>query len=261
MQLRRPLQHRLWRFAFTLASVAGLTGCLLVLREFLGPTALALCYVPLVLIVAIQFDRSAAVLASFASFLTYNFFFVPPFYTLTVEHPQDIVELFIFLGVSLVAGALASREHVLSQAATRRAEQMTALYNLSQEVSAAVDSAVILPVIARAALTVLSATGVEIMLAARGNTPEATIRSGICHGSEAYTVLIVAGRQTLGELRVWGLYNPLAPGDETSTLVTTIANHVALTVERAEAAAAIYQSLSVPGSRSLEKCAALVRFT
>jgi two-component system sensor histidine kinase KdpD len=131
-----PIQ---WRLTQALVSVAVVTGGLLVLRHFLAPINLLLCYVPVVLVVAIRAGRRAAVLAAVASFLAYNFFFVPPLYTLTVEHPQDVIELAVFLGVALLVGTLAARERRLAHTATQRAEQMTALYHLSQDISAAVD--------------------------------------------------------------------------------------------------------------------------
>ncbi len=164
----------------TLGGVVALTTCLLPLRDLFGPINLVLCYVPLLFLVAIRFGRSAGVVASVASFLAYNFFFVPPLYTLAIEEPQDVLELCVFLGVSLIVGTLAARERMLTQAALRRAEQMTGLYNLSQDVSASLDSATILPKIAGAAVTVLGATGVEITLSGDdGDSPSAAC-AGIC---------------------------------------------------------------------------------
>ncbi len=76
-----PIQ---WCLTHALARVVVVTGGLLVLRHFLAPINLLLCYVPLVFIMAIRGGRRAAVLAAFAAFLAYNFVVVP-LYTLTVE--------------------------------------------------------------------------------------------------------------------------------------------------------------------------------
>ncbi|MBA3943557.1 MAG: DUF4118 domain-containing protein [Herpetosiphonaceae bacterium] len=237
------LRHGAWRFAVAVGSVAALTVVLLLLQPYLAVGTLVLCYVPLVLVVAIQFGRRAAILCSFASFLAYNFFFVPPLYTLFVARQQDVIELFIFLSVSLLAGTLASRERALALAATRRAEQMTVLYQLSQDVSAAVDDSVILPQIAAAALQMLPACGIEIVLVPREGRSSSTTRAGRTDGDTFASVPVVAGGLTLGELHVWGLQHGSA--EEIDTLLRTIANHVALVVERSRAVAAVWQARSL----------------
>jgi two-component system sensor histidine kinase KdpD len=112
------------------------TGGLLVLRHFLAPINLLLCYVPLVFIMAIRGGRRAAVLAAIAAFLAYNFFVVP-LYTLTVEQPQDVIELAVFLGVALLVGTLAARERRLAHttpASMERVVTYTLAYTYSTEI-------------------------------------------------------------------------------------------------------------------------------
>ena len=47
--------------------------------------------------------------AAVLGFLAWNFFFIPPFYQLTIEEPRDVIAVFVFAGVAAVTGLLASR--------------------------------------------------------------------------------------------------------------------------------------------------------
>jgi two-component system, OmpR family, sensor histidine kinase KdpD len=234
-----------WRYAIVLASVSALTAVLLVLREVLGPSNLVLFYVPLVLLVAIRFGRTAAGLAAGASFLAYNFFFVPPLYTLTVEQPQDIAELGIFLVIALLAGTLAARERSLKFAAIHRADQMAALYTLSQEVSTVRSEADLLPTIAATAQRVLNVNGVEICL--REDTAHATvsIHAGTCRGAPSLSVPIRSGTENIGTVRLYNDPRTLTMDTETSTFLTTITTHIALAVSRSRAAAVAMETRSL----------------
>lgn len=233
--------HRAWRLTIALGSVAGLTAILWLLQRLLAPSNLLLCYVPLVVIVAIRYGRTAAAVASFSSFLAYNFFFVPPLYTLTIEQRQNVIELVIFLAIALLVGTLAARERAFADAASRRAEQMTALYTLSQEATIGLDRAAMLTKIAGMAHRLSGAGGVEIVLAGYDSKPPTIARAGNIDGP-AQSVPIVSGAETLGQLRVFGLPAPMQPGDETSALLTTIANQIALKIERARSLASAFET-------------------
>ena len=59
-----------------------------------------------VLFSGVRFGTRAAVIASFASFAAYNFFFIEPIYTFTVAQPQELFALLIFLAVAVLTGSL-----------------------------------------------------------------------------------------------------------------------------------------------------------
>lgn len=232
---------RIRRLMLALGSVLLMTAALWSLRHLLASGNLLLCYVPLVLIIAIRLGRMAAVAASFAAFLAYNFFFVPPLYTLAVEQPQDVIELGIFLGISVLSGTLAARERRLALEAAQRAARMTALYHLSQKVSAAVDGAHSLRPIAETTQRIVGADGVEIVLEAYDAHPATVEQVGTCVGAPARCVPIAANGQRWGELRLWETTPPEAAA-ETTTLLMTTANHLALAIARSHAAAAALQT-------------------
>ncbi len=98
----------------------------------------------------------------------------------------------------------------------------------------------ILPQIAAAALKMLSAQGIEIALMPHAGRASSTTSAGETGPVGFALVPVVAGGLTLGELRVWRLQHDSA--EEIATLLRTIANHVALVVERSSAVAAVSQA-------------------
>ncbi|HEY0603742.1 MAG TPA: ATP-binding protein [Herpetosiphonaceae bacterium] len=231
--------------SLTLGGVLLLTLSLFTLKPVLQPANLVLCYVPLVLIVAIRFGRTTAVAASIASFLAYNFFFVPPLYTLAIELRQDLLELAIFLAGSLIIGTLADRERAQSRAVQLRMKQMKALYQLSQEVSRSTNYAQILPHIAATARTILGASGVTITLTLDEQQVPLIARAGVPDSGPGESIPISAGGQTVGFVQAHGLARSAQDQEPVLPLLTMISNLVALMVERTRATDAAMHTLAL----------------
>ena len=70
--------------------------------------------------------------------LAYNFFFLPPLYTLTIADPENVVALFFFLIVAVIASNLAARVRGQALAARLRARQTSDLYQFSRKLAVAV---------------------------------------------------------------------------------------------------------------------------
>jgi hypothetical protein len=62
-----------------------------------------------VVVAATRWGALPAVVASIAGFLASDYFFYPPYYSLAVQDPQEIVDLLLFLIVALVTSNLAAR--------------------------------------------------------------------------------------------------------------------------------------------------------
>jgi two-component system sensor histidine kinase KdpD len=69
--------------------------------------------------------------------LSYNFFFLPPVYTLTISNPENIVALFFFAVASLTASGLSARSRAQALAARQRARMTEDLYTFSRKLSGA----------------------------------------------------------------------------------------------------------------------------
>jgi two-component system sensor histidine kinase KdpD len=103
------------------AAVAVLTVGLIPAREHVNSTTVALAFVLSVLLTAILFGRRPALLSSLLAAFSLNFFFLPPYNTLTVAEPENWLALAVFLIVALTVGQL-------SAIAKRRADTAEKLY-------------------------------------------------------------------------------------------------------------------------------------
>jgi len=70
---------------------------------------LSLLYLLPVVLSSVIWGLGPGASAAAVSFLALNFFFVPPYYTLVVHRTQDLVVLFVFLGVSITIGQLVGK--------------------------------------------------------------------------------------------------------------------------------------------------------
>lgn len=99
--------------------------------------SLAVVYLLAVSLVAFRRGLAAAFLASGLGFLTYNFFFTTPYYSLAVEQSEAVVALLVFLISAVFTGTLASRLKAQvdsMRAAQRRTET---LYAFARKIASA----------------------------------------------------------------------------------------------------------------------------
>ena len=101
-----------------LSIVAGAT-VLAIFREQINSATVGLGFLLIVLFVAILWGSKPALLASVLALLSFNFFFLPPFYTLTIADPQNWGTLAAFFITAVAVGQLSAR-------AKRRAEEAEA---------------------------------------------------------------------------------------------------------------------------------------
>jgi two-component system sensor histidine kinase KdpD len=94
-------------------------------------------YLVAVVGVAIVLGAGAAIAAAFASFLLYDWLFVEPRFTLTVEDRTEWVNLLLFLFVAIVIGRLAALQSDRAEDAARRARESQALFRISRTLATA----------------------------------------------------------------------------------------------------------------------------
>ena len=114
------LQQRRVGYGTALAGIAVVTAVGAPFHETLNDTTVALAYLLVVLLVATAWGSWPALLASVLGVLAFNFFFLPPVYTLTIADPQNWVALAAFLITAVTAGQL-------SELAKRRAAEAEAV--------------------------------------------------------------------------------------------------------------------------------------
>jgi len=93
-------------------------------------TSQAMLYLVAVVLIAYACDRAVALASAVAAVTAFNFFFVPPRFTLAVEHREHLIALATMLGVALLVSWLSLRvrtESRLAAESERRARQLSAL--------------------------------------------------------------------------------------------------------------------------------------
>ena len=105
------------------------------LRQALGVSNLAQVFLIAVLASAVTYGLWASLFACLISVLSYNFFFLPPLYTFTIADPENVVILFFFTVVALIASNLAARVRAQAVAARERARITEELYLFSRKLA------------------------------------------------------------------------------------------------------------------------------
>lgn len=100
---------------------------------------IALVYVLVVALSALRWGRGAGILASMLTVLCFDFFFVPPRYSVGVDQAQYLVTFVVMLAVSLLISHHSSALAARTREAESRAAEATVLQHLACNLSGAVD--------------------------------------------------------------------------------------------------------------------------
>ena len=110
------------------------------LSSTLRPASLLALRAVLVLAAASLFGLRTGLFAGLAASLAYNFFFLPPIYTLSVSNPENLVSIVILLGVAVVTSQLTSRVRVQADLASTSARTNAALAGYLRRITALNDA-------------------------------------------------------------------------------------------------------------------------
>ncbi len=128
-----------WDYVWSLAMVALMTALGRLLIEVIDLGNISLLYLVPVMFAAATFGLRAGLFAGLASSLAYNFFFLPPTGTLTVNNPENVVSILVLLGVAIVTSQFAARVRAQADLAQSSARQNAALASFSRQLTAAPD--------------------------------------------------------------------------------------------------------------------------
>lgn len=106
-----------------------------VLDQVLDVRNLALVFLMAVLTSAVIHGLRPALYTCIVSALSFNFFFLPPRYTLTISDPESVLALFFFLGVAIIASNLTATVQRQAVAARQRARTTEDLYLFSKKLA------------------------------------------------------------------------------------------------------------------------------
>ena len=133
MRRQQPESVARAAYAWSLALVVGSTGIALLGRSAFHLPDVVMLYLLAILVASFRFGRGPAITAAALSVATYDFFFVPPFYTFSVEHARHVMTFAMMFALGLVVSNLASRLRRQEQQSRVREVRTAALYALSRE--------------------------------------------------------------------------------------------------------------------------------
>ena len=98
-----------------------------------NPTTVALTFLLGVLVVSAAWGLRPAVFMAIVATLAFNYYFLPPYLTLTIADPQNWVALFAFLVTAVTASELSERARREANNANERRHDVERLYAFSQQ--------------------------------------------------------------------------------------------------------------------------------
>ena len=118
--------------------MALVSGVNALLTPYISPTNLIIVYLLAVVLAAVYLGRGPAILASILSVIVFDFFFVPPFFTMAVSDTEYLLTFFGLLLVGLVISYLTAQVREQAEVAQRRETRAVALYELGRDLTVTV---------------------------------------------------------------------------------------------------------------------------
>jgi two-component system sensor histidine kinase KdpD len=113
------------------------TGLCFLMYRYFDLSNLIMVYLLAVLVTAIECGRGPAVAVSLLSVLAFDFFFVPPRFSFTVDDAQYIVTFVVMFAVALAISHLTGLMRKQTQTARLQERQASAMHGLSRQLAAA----------------------------------------------------------------------------------------------------------------------------
>ncbi|WP_160108860.1 sensor histidine kinase [Pseudomonas izuensis] len=137
---QRSIQPLVW-FDYALAVVATVLASALAwaVASVLPLPNISLVFLAAVLLVAVRSSLGPALACAALSFLTYDFLFIPPNFSFSIQREEDVLTLLFFLLMAALTGNLAARQRRQLQALRDTQEETTELLDLSRKLTAATD--------------------------------------------------------------------------------------------------------------------------
>ncbi len=135
--MRRSLKRssKLSEYAYAAAGVSVATAVAWAMFPYFGPANLIMMYLIAVIFIAIRLGRGPSVLASVLSVATFDFFFVPPYFSFAVSDIQYLLTFAVMLVVALVISNLAVRIREQAELARYRERRTGVLYTMSRDLA------------------------------------------------------------------------------------------------------------------------------
>ncbi len=133
MALARAGSPSAYLGSFALVAIS--LGVALFLHQMLSLASVAMAFLTAVLVASVVYGLWPALFASFLCVLAYNFFFLPPLHTFTIQDPENVAALFFFAVTAVIASNLTARVRAQAIVASQRARTTEELYQFSRKLA------------------------------------------------------------------------------------------------------------------------------
>ncbi|WP_297780421.1 sensor histidine kinase KdpD [uncultured Roseovarius sp.] len=123
--------------AVAIGSVAALTLAAFLAQGWISRGPIDLLYLLPVIVSASLYGFRAGLIAAIAAGIAYNFFFLPPFYTVIIYGPANIITAVLLVVVAIITGQLAARARAAAALAMRSARENAGLARFATRLGAA----------------------------------------------------------------------------------------------------------------------------
>ncbi|HZQ34900.1 MAG TPA: DUF4118 domain-containing protein [Dehalococcoidia bacterium] len=187
-------------FGLAIAGVAALTWLLHALVHT-HPSNLSLVYLALVLVLAVVAGSGPAILAALLAFFALDWYFVPPVGHLAATGLDGWLALILFLIVAVLTGQLTAGFRNRAAEADRRAQELSALYDLSVTILGDGQLGHVLQAIVERLTITLAARAATLWLIEPDGTLAAAARSGEETAPDLRAAQQTAARAALAQQR------------------------------------------------------------
>ncbi|GFO54166.1 hypothetical protein GMSM_11730 [Geomonas sp. Red276] len=132
------------RYLFAIALVAVTTVICEQARPYLSPVNMVMPYLLAVVLAAVFLGRLPAMITALFGVVAFDFFFVPPRFSLTIHDKEYLVTFVTLFTVGVVISTLVAKVRESLETLRVREHQTSSLYNLSRDLAAAVDTTAVL---------------------------------------------------------------------------------------------------------------------
>ena len=222
----------LWRVVAALLSILVTKTLLQPVQAFLKIQIIELIYLLPVLLSTVLWGLTPGIIASFAAFLVFNYFYIEPYNTLLVHETQDIITLIIFLFVAVILSQFIGKAREGTRLARLREWEATRLYELTSALSSLKEPESIARDLAEKTLSTFRFDKVE-MQCTNFEGEETIVRipdEKSDRQAPRVNRLLETTRGVEGEMRIWHSRNALSTQEV--QLLTAFVDQGALALER-----------------------------
>ena len=232
--MQRTALHITSRSIVAVLTVAMASGLMLLVRNRVTTPTVALLYLLPVGLSTAFWGLVPGLVAALGAFVAFNYFFLPPFFTLHVLHAEDLFALVVFLVVAVTMSRLVGRAESNLARAQAREHEAVHLHELTAALAGLHDDTSILQALAEHVLATFRGDVAQVSLQAEpGGALEviAVPTSPASLESRPTIALPILGmRGMMGEIALWRAAGGLTPDEQ--RLLGTFSREAALAVER-----------------------------